>query len=194
MIESKFWQDESANKITKWQPGLSTTILLLLTGVALLTSLLSALINQDAAETWWSGFLQNFSTEMMGAIITFGLFELILNRRKEIDEKTSLETRQKRRLKILAGSRSNLVALQALDELRAEGWLELLQDEDISLENANLAGVYLHSLSLEDKNLRRINLSNANLSRMTLMNCDVSVADLKGTQIGFLSLEGTIIR
>ena len=69
---------------------------------------------------------------MMGAFITFFLlFERILNRRKEIEEKNSAEARQKRRLKILASSRQNLVALQALDELRAEGWFDLLRDEDV---------------------------------------------------------------
>lgn len=56
------------------------TVFLLLVILTASTSIGSAFMNVTGADSsWWSGWLQNFSTEMMGAIATFLLFEGIIS-------------------------------------------------------------------------------------------------------------------
>ncbi|MGB1286034.1 MAG: pentapeptide repeat-containing protein [Aggregatilineales bacterium] len=190
MTQSPHWQDAAAKDAEENEkrfkvPDLSTAILAGLVIVAFVTGRISADFNPDFTDAvWWSGFLQNFSTEMMGAIITFGLFELILNRRKEIESKTSLEARQKRRLQILVGSKNNAVAIGALDELRAEGWLEeVLQDDNTIIRGANWENAYLPKIELPDKNMQNINLKNAYLEKANFERANLNNANLEGAKM-----------
>lgn len=81
--------------------------------VALSTSGLSALVSANGADNeWWSGWLQNFSTEMMGAVVTFFLFTLILAERQRISQLT-----------MDLGSHSNETALNAAYYFKTMGYL-----------------------------------------------------------------------
>jgi hypothetical protein len=58
--------------------NLNTWILIGLGIAAVGSSVLSALENPSLADAGWrSGWLQNFSTELFGAIVTYWLFDLV---------------------------------------------------------------------------------------------------------------------
>ncbi|MFZ4829153.1 MAG: pentapeptide repeat-containing protein, partial [Phototrophicaceae bacterium] len=107
---------------------------------------------------WWTSWLQNFSTEMFGAITTFILFELIVGRSEK--EQARLQEIQQRKAEILRRLQSgdSTVTKVAFEEARAEGWLR-----DGTLANADLAGANLEGMNLEGANLARVDLAGANL-------------------------------
>jgi len=129
----------------------------------------SAIANPNSANgEWWSGLLQNFGTEMAGAIATFLLFELIVG------------TRQlKQQLIRELGSKDNAIAKHAAEELSAHGWLR-----DGSLEGAQLIGANLQWASLLGSNLQRARLIGANLARAQLLG-----ANLQRAKLGEANLE-----
>ena len=63
-------------------------VLLILMFLALLTSGASAAIalvlEVETTPQWWTGWLQNFSTEMFGAAVTFILLELVVSRAADL--------------------------------------------------------------------------------------------------------------
>src|SRR5690606_17208486 len=76
---------------------------------------------------WWAwadGALQNFSTEMMGAIATFALIEVIVGNRNE-----------REKIIINLSSRDSSTALAAWGVAEAKGWLN-----DGSLRGVNIHG------------------------------------------------------
>jgi hypothetical protein len=62
---------------------------------------------------WWSGLWKNFSTEVIGAILIFGLLGLA--------DRTRSTTNHKQTLIRNARSHVNNVAVQAVEELREHG-------------------------------------------------------------------------
>ena len=69
------------SKISRFVSNLDNRVVMtVLVAVALLTSLGSlvvAFFGDTTPSDWWEGWLQNFSTEMFGAFLTFILLELI---------------------------------------------------------------------------------------------------------------------
>ncbi|MEJ2150400.1 MAG: pentapeptide repeat-containing protein [Chloroflexota bacterium] len=90
-------------------------------------------------------------------------------------------------------SPDNLVVVDAVEELRARGWLESgalaginlgyvhLQNAD--LFRANLSGVDLRQADLRWANLSLANLGSARLARANLSQADFSQADLRGADL-----------
>lgn len=137
-------------------------VLLVLVTVAIATSLLSLLDNAGGwTAEWRSGWLQNFSTEMMGAIVTYGLFELLVGTRKE-----------KAKLLREAASPDNATANKAINELRAAGWIDSLRGLD--LRQANLGGADLTYANLQRVNLQQASLKGANLHGASLLHAVIS--------------------
>jgi len=161
---------------------------------------------------WWAwldGALQNFSTEVVGAILTFGLIEVLVGSRKEQDERIA-------RLVKEAGSSDNVTAKNAVNELRTlqmltthEGVLHraILLEANLSgailggvnlsganLEGANLSGANLESATLERANLWLANLEGADLMDATLEGADLDSANLSGTHLWRATLEGADLR
>ncbi len=189
-------------------------VLYLLVVVVLVTSSWSAILNltsgQPDFQAWGEGWLQNFSTEMTGAISTFWLFSLVIGNRQD-----------KKRLIIQMRSKDNATALQAVEELREMS--DWLQDDSLQgaylgranlanaslgranlqgadLRNANLAGAYLRHASLAGANLERANLKGARLRAAkldsgylwaaNLANASLGRANLKGANLEFANLAG----
>lgn len=181
-------------------------ILMLLITVAFVTSVGSALASQNSA--WWSSWLQNFSTEIMGALFTFILFEHILgNRRRTEDrerqaslraEDRARQTRirredrerdealrneaEKQRLIIQLGSKINTTANTAAEQLRARGWHRDGCLENISLWEADLSGCMLIGAVLVGSDMRA-NFAGATLQFSDLTKCLLYEADLKAARL-----------
>ena len=173
--------------------SLNQTVLLLLVLLALMTSLLSAVDNVKEFglndPEWRSGWLQNFSTEMFGAIATFAVFELLVGRRRE-----------KQTLIRQLGSKDNATAINAAEELRAAGWLtdgslkganlQMANMEEAYLPSANLAGVNLRSANLAGADLSSANLQGAFLRLANLAEANLIHANLRGAYLGDANLQG----
>ena len=167
--------------------------------ITLTTSIASAFLNPGlASKEWWSGFLQNFSTEMMGAIATFGLFELVIEvRRREEDKQEAIE-KEKVGLIIQMRSTDNATVVMAIDRLRANGWLEDGSLKNINLREANLSGVILEKANLSGANLREaslegarlwlVDMSEANLRETNMSKAWLSRANLSDSHLRFANL------
>lgn len=162
--------------------------------ITLATSIGSAFLNPELADrAWWSGFLQNFSTEMMGAIATFALFELIVGSR---DEKKNLITQMR--------SEDKTTMLNAVEQLRANGWLQdgSLKGTDLNVANleganfyyAKLEGTYLNLANLQGADLREASLKGAYLWKANLEGANLWDANLEGTDLGEANLQGAKLK
>jgi Pentapeptide repeats (8 copies) len=87
------------------------------------------------------------------------------------------------------GSRDNPVALRAVRELRAHGWLQNGLLRGASLYKANLAGAALH-----ETDLQRAKLAKANLAGAFLVDADLRSAKLEGAIVAGADLRGANLR
>ncbi len=131
------------------------------------------------------GYGTNLYTEAMGVLVTI----LVLDRINQWRDRQST----KKRLIREAGSRSNELAIAAIEWLRAEGWLtgnnSLLKNAH--LWRANLDNVGLDYANLENAYLRYASLIDADLRNINLRNTDMRQADLTGAQLGDADLENS---
>lgn len=154
------------------------TILAVLIAVAAGSSIVSALWSQDgASRDWWSDWLQNFGTEMLGAVVTFALIELVVGTRRE-------------REGVLRNPRSTNreVVQQAIHEARERGWLSdgSLTGADLydaTLPNAQLSGAYLARAVVQSANLSRADLTYAHMPSVEGHRVDLSGARLLGANL-----------
>jgi hypothetical protein len=139
-------------------------ILILMGALPSLVSLIIFLTGKDPIPvTWWVGWLQNFGTEMIGAVVTFVLLELIIaagQRRRE--EQTQREQARTTRL---------LEYRQADSPIERRRILDRLNTDDL------LSGTDLSDLHIEPMTLDQANFSDADLSRAHLSNCQLAYAD-----------------
>ena len=109
------------------------------------------------------GYATNVYTEALSVIVTIAY----LDRRAERRATKALQEQLIRQV----GGRGNDTALTALDHMRDEGWLHLLDQAD--LRGANLANVDLSSINMGQRiDLSPQDLSQANLSNATLIYVD----------------------
>jgi len=205
------WKD-----IESWSTR-KVLIVLIVTAVASILISIIAHIFSGSLNFWeWlDSAAQNFSTEMMGAIVTFGMFELILGSQKAKREKAEREAKEQqqkaelqakerfekaqlieelqKRLVREARSQSNETAKAAVEYLRAEGWLTLTDSipllKEANLENAKLQGVDLHEANLQAANLREANLQAADLEKANLQKTDLWQANLQQAELGEVNLQ-----
>ncbi len=181
-------------------------VLLILSGFALGTSAGSLATHQmlDGGGTflaWLNSWLQNVSTEMFGGFVTFVLIEvLIVSRRerearereamrKEAERLRGIEE-QKRTLIRQMGSTLNDRAVQAVEDLRAHGWIEDGSLRGAKLSRAHLARAPLQRADLEDAQLFGTELQGASLYQASLVNARMAAADLRRAKLGRADLRG----
>lgn len=174
---------------------------------------LVALIASAIFMLGWKGgadYVTNIYTELIGVVISIGFTVVFVDRyyanRKESRQSAVL----KRRLVREAGSRSNDIAIAAIDELQDKGWLQdddsllkeaelykaALQKANLSycnlvrtvfymaiLQDANLAGSNLYEASFNDANLRRAQLLGADLRKARLSQAALHDAELYQTDL-----------
>jgi hypothetical protein len=164
---------------------LNQRVLYFLVSLAVVTSIASALRNPSGwDDEWISGWLQNFSTEIMGAFATFILFELIIGRRQKQEAEERAAGQHKQRLITQMRSKDNATALNAVDELRELGWLQ----------DGSLQGAFLVGANLQEAYLGRANLHEADLSGANLQGADLSGANLQEVGLSFTNLYGARLR
>jgi BTB/POZ domain-containing protein KCTD9 len=152
-------------------------VLGILIAVALASSGLSLIINivnnVDTSPAWLVSWLQNFSTEMFGAFLTYILLELVVGGRQQREAELKAEGQHKQRLIIQMGSQDNGIALQGLKELKAHGWVKVGSLQGADLRRANLQGANLREANLQDANLFNSNLEGANLSEANVQDANL---------------------
>jgi uncharacterized protein YjbI with pentapeptide repeats len=149
-------------------------VLIFLVGISISALIISAVANiftappVDWAE-WVVGFSQNFATEIIGAIATYSLFELIIGRRNE-----------QRRLVANLRVGEAAIAKNALEQLRDNGGLV-----DGSLNATDLSGMVLPEADMKNAQMQGANLDNADLNKS-----DLSKSVLEGTSLRNAKLNG----
>lgn len=143
------------------------------------------------------GYETNLYTEAMGVLVTI----LVLDRINQWRDRQAL----KKRLIREAGSRSNEVAISAIEWLRAEDWLvgknSLLKEahlwsaklDNANLNDANLEGVYLREASLVSVSFRKANLANTQFRRANLSDAQMGDADLRGADLHNSNLTDAVL-
>lgn len=144
------------------------------------------------ADTGLTVFWKNLFTVAFEILVGAGVTIFFIDRLNDYRATESL----KRQLIREAGSRSNDIALSAVDQLRDKEWLvgsngllkglKLLDAElgKANLENANLEGVNFARATLSNAKLTRANLREANLNLVTLRWTLLNGADLERARLG----------
>jgi uncharacterized protein YjbI with pentapeptide repeats len=161
------------------------TLLIVVLSALLVAGLTLSLVAAWRSCDWW-GFALNFGTELLGAVATYSLFELFIERR----ERTEAD---KKKLIADLGSKVRDVAIPAAEKLRDTPWLF-----DGSLERADLRGADLNGANLSEANLIGANLRGANLSVADLIGAilggaNLSKADLSGANLRRACLNGAYL-
>jgi hypothetical protein len=168
-------------------------VLGILLGAFVTAALFSSYAHFNAEGTYWDwgwldSFAQNAGTEMLGAFLTFALIEVLVSKRRQIQEKTEANEERKQALIRQLGSRVHEEAIRAAEELRGLGWLQDGSLKGVSLawanlEGANFDGADLQGADLQGANLRGADLWNANLHGARLG------PDLEGASFGMANLQ-----
>jgi hypothetical protein len=87
MVNSKANNQEATMKSTA---RLRVGVLMVLTVVALVSSLLGVLTTGD-----WGGFALNLGTEMVGAVVTYLLLELVIGRMEKREAEREAEKKER---------------------------------------------------------------------------------------------------
>lgn len=141
-------------------------------GILVAMATASSLAGLWGTEEGLKGLWLNLGTELVGAVVTYVLLDLVL------------ETRQRKEALIgQMGSAVRDVAVAAVEELRREGWLT---DGSLrgrffwgaQLENANLLGANLREADLYCASFRETMLTHANLERANLLGANLQDAHL----------------
>lgn len=128
------------------------------------------------------GYAMNVVTEGFGVAVSVLITVLVIDRLNERrDEQRRIEE-LKQRLVREAGSRSNDVAIAAIEQLCENGWLKgksgLLKKS--RLRSANLRGVNLSKANLQSANCNEVILRHATLDNARFRNALMIDADLRG--------------
>lgn len=182
-------------------------VLFFLVGASISALIISAVAHVFSSPTNWAtwveGLFQNFASEIIGAIATYSLFELILGKRNE-----------QRRLITEMKSPDLAVAKTAMEQLRDNHGLVngSLNEMDLSglqlpscdmknaqmqgaiLINSNLAGTDLSSAVLEAANLANSNLSRANFWLANLQRANLQDTNLAEADMRLAEMQETVFR
>ena len=173
------WVEKMSRReeIRKKRTGIDWLMETVVWGIILLVFLILAAKGvQDVFHDRLPDFQLNLSTEILGVIAGAGFSAMVIDRIYAYRNWKELQ----RRLIREAGSRSNDIAISAVEWMRREGWLKgddgLLQGallDEANLENAHLGGA----------NLRKSILTGARLKSANLWRADLTHAELLGTQM-----------
>jgi hypothetical protein len=127
----------------------------------------------------WKGLALNLGTEMIGAAVTYALFELVIERMERREaEKEELEAKKADLIARMGSSRQD-VAVAAAEELQRYGWLTDGSLRGAYLRMANLEGANLFRADLQEADLMMANLQGAYLTNAFLQKATLSVANLQ---------------
>lgn len=128
---------------------------------------------------FWQNWIPEFSTEAVGAALGIVIVSVLIGSvERQEAEQARIESAIAR-----MGSRTNAVALAAVEELRILGALQ-----DGSLQRSNLNGADLGEADLQYSNLQDVSLWGANLE-----NVDLDSANLQGAELINANMEGSFM-
>lgn len=127
-------------------------------------------------------FYANVATTLVGITIVVLTIDLLNERRAEQQLKAQLIREM--------GSTDNGIALRAVRELRAHGWLEDGSLRRAILQGANLQGADLDRADLQDTILAEADLRKAQLSKANLHGANLQMANLQGANLFNANLHG----
>jgi membrane protein implicated in regulation of membrane protease activity len=160
-----------------WQGRLPGTLywigLLLLAGAVVITVIGHMVKHGLQQPNWPLLFLdmyQSVGVQLASIAVTVMILDRLIQRRET--------RRDKERLIRQMGSKDNNLALQAVEELRAQGWLY-----DGSLQGAKLYGANLQKATLAGVNLQGANLFLAELQGSRLVGANLQETTLSGTNL-----------
>jgi uncharacterized protein YjbI with pentapeptide repeats len=174
-------------------------VIVLLVGTGVLSEILSK--RPDIAD-WARGFLQNFSTEMLGAFVTFLLLQLIVASRQEREQlshdmASAIEPISKHAIEV--ARRNNWLYDGSLrgGKLIGANWpeinLETVDLQDAILIKANLQKAHLYRTNLKQANLMFVNLEEGILHVVNLDGAKLHQANLQKARLETSSLKGAIL-
>jgi uncharacterized protein YjbI with pentapeptide repeats len=123
----------------------------------------------------------NLGTELVGIAITVLVIDF-LYQRQSFDQLRRQLIRELR-------SPDNGIALRALEEIKANGWLKNGTLRRSDLAGANLEGCDLTGADLQGANLSRANLKDATMLSINLKNATLISADLRNAKLGNIKFE-----
>jgi len=121
-----------------------------------------------------NSIVQDYIPNIVTEIISIAVTVLIIDSLNERRSRKELKDRLKRQI----WSKDQGLALNAINELRANGWLTDGSLEDINLPYAVLDRAELKEAVLNGANFHRASLRKAYVGHAHLRNCDFSQADL----------------
>jgi len=148
-------------------------------GVLIVVALASSLAPMLWGTPWnelRDGLLPNLGAEMVGAVLTYALFERYIGRGERQEEKKASLIAQ-------MGSSVKDVAIAAAEDLRRHGWLYDGSLRWANLDRADLTGANLFEASLSGAYLNGTNLSGAVLSKANLRGAYLNGANLSGAYL-----------
>ena len=135
----------------------------------------------------WKGLALNLVTELVGAALTYTLFELVIGRMEKREAEREAEEKElgakKADLIAQMGSSVKDVAIAAAEELRRHGWHRDGSLQGAFLPGANLPGASLFNADLQRANLAAANLQGANLGGANLQWAFLVYANLQGANL-----------
>ena len=135
----------------------------------------------------------NFGTEMMGVAASIVITSFIIDRLQTNRDRERQTQDLRERLVREAGSRSNHIAISAVEQLQDKGWLRIGASDGLlqgaRLRNANLQGANLYMADLREANLTGANLREAYLRGAFLQGAYLIEADLQRADLimGYLN-------
>ena len=166
---------------------LSVFVLGFLSGVFGLSLYQSLVLNGGNSPEWGSSWWQNFSTEIMGAILTFILFQGVIESRRS-REVAEIETRRRQEAEEIERKRLQANAIARLKQAKTR---EERQPVIGEMQTTNLLrGANLIKANLSGANLIEANLSGAKLIGANLQGARLWGADLHDAILGETNLQG----
>jgi hypothetical protein len=142
-------------------------------------------------------FHQKISLELVGIGITVLAIDTANRYREQRERERQEEERrqqdewwEREQLIRQMGNRDNGLATQAVDELRARGWLIDGSLQGRHFEKANLEGARMRDANLQGAWLTEANLKGADLKYSNLIGTDLVAADLRGASVYPSDLRG----
>jgi uncharacterized protein YjbI with pentapeptide repeats len=151
---------------------------------AIVSTLGSLILNSGGlSRDWLASWLQNFSTEVLGAFVTYILFEVLIGGRlqQEHHERQLLDLRNQI-VRDITSSNSTF-ALRSIREARDNKMLFDGTMANLRLDDANLSSGDLRGANLERTILQRADLSFSHLEQANLCGCNLTSAKLTGAHL-----------
>lgn len=138
---------------------------------------------------WLTTFSENFWTEAVGILITVIVIDRIYAANSLHERKILLFNQLK--------SRANSVAVDALEQIQRQGWLDEAQayyfddkKDKVVLRRLELQGASLNGIRLENVELRTSNLYKTGMRNASFIGCDFAFSNVENAFLGKTDLRG----